>query len=367
MTRKPIAFDMDALEPRDDVQTSKPKKPTKAAQTAKAAKPAKPRAPRATVDLVLEDVPDPFEDAAPKGPELEDLEPDTTHLRSSGLTFGKLFLGALGILVSLALGLWVDGLVRSLLAAWPPLGWFALGLALLVLLIALGFAVRELIALRRLARMDVLRQEVDDSRAAGDSAAASAIVGKLTNLYADRPETAAGRGELEAHAGDIMSADTRLDLAERALLASLDAKAQSLITASAGRVAMVTAVSPRALVDIGYVMVENMRLIRRMAELYGLRPGLFGSLRLTAAVISHLAVTGTIAVGDGLVHQAIGTGVAAKLSARFGEGVVNGLLTARIGISAADLCRPMPFHALARPRISDFVNPLTALSRQKDK
>ncbi|MEO0498617.1 MAG: TIGR01620 family protein, partial [Pseudomonadota bacterium] len=294
---------------------------------------------------------------------LDDLEPGTARLRLRGLTFGKLFFAALGLLVSLALGLWVDGLVRSLLQAWPPLGWLALGLAVLVLLIAIGFALREIWALRRLARMDALRQAVDLARTKDDSNAASSAVSQIVSLYTSRPETAAGRGEVDAHRDDIMSADTRLDVAERALLEPLDADAQRLITNSAARVAMVTAVSPRALVDVGYVMVENMRLIRRIAELYGLRPGLFGSVRLTAAVVGHLAVTGTIAVGDSLLQQAIGTGVAAKLSARFGEGVVNGLLTARIGISATDLCRPMPFHALQRPRISDFVNPIAALSR----
>ncbi|MEN0087342.1 MAG: TIGR01620 family protein [Pseudomonadota bacterium] len=351
MTRKPIAFDVDALEDGE----AKPARSQKSK--------AKPRQPRSVVNAVLEDVPDPFALPPEDEIELDELETKTARLRLKGITFGKLFLAALGLLVSLALGLWVDGLVRTLLEAWPPLGWFALGLTLLILLIAIGFGIREIWALRRLARMDTLRQAVDDARANEDSAAATTVVQQVSDLYTNRPETAAGRGEVEAHANDIMSADTRLDLGERALLAPLDMEAKRLITGSAARVAMVTAVSPRALVDVGYVMVENMRLIRRIAELYGLRPGLFGSMRLTAAVISHLAVTGTIAVGDGLLQQAIGTGLAAKLSARFGEGVVNGLLTARIGISATDLCRPMPFHALERPRISDFVNPITALSR----
>ncbi|MCA0344577.1 MAG: DUF697 domain-containing protein, partial [Proteobacteria bacterium] len=48
-----------------------------------------------------------------------------------------------------------------------------------------------------------------------------------------------------------------------------------------------------------------------------------------------------------------------KLSARLGEGVINGLMTARIGIAAMDLCRPMPFRALKRPGIGDFIGDLT--------
>ena len=34
-------------------------------------------------------------------------------------------------------------------------------------------------------------------------------------------------------------------------------------------------------------------------------------------------------------------------------------MTARIGIAAMDLCRPMQFHSLKRPGIGDFVGDLT--------
>ena len=95
-----------------------------------------------------------------------------------------------------------------------------------------------------------------------------------------------------------------------------------------------------------------------MADLYGGRPGTFGLLRLMRDVIAHLAVTGSIAVGDSLIQQVLGHGLASKLSARLGEGVINGLMTARIGIAAMDLCRPMPFRALKRPGISDFIGDL---------
>jgi len=64
-------------------------------------------------------------------------------------------------------------------------------------------------------------------------------------------------------------------------------------------------------------------------------------------------------VGDGLAQQVLGHGLASRLSARLGEGVINGLMTARIGIAAMDLCRPLPFRALKRPGISDFMSDLT--------
>jgi putative membrane protein len=70
----------------------------------------------------------------------------------------------------------------------------------------------------------------------------------------------------------------------------------------------------------------------------------------------HLAVTGGLAASDSLIQQMLGHGIAAKLSARLGEGVLNGLLTARFGLAAVDLTRPVPFAALPRPTLSDLMS-----------
>jgi putative membrane protein len=154
---------------------------------------------------------------------------------------------------------------------------------------------------------------------------------------------------------------TLVRLAETGLLAPLDQMAQKMVLDSAKRVSVVTAVSPRALVDVGYVIYESSRLIRRLAELYGGRPGTLGLFRLARRVVAHLAVTGSIAVGDSLIQQLVGHGLAAKLSARLGEGVINGLMTARVGIAAMDIVRPLPFVAVRRPGIGDFMSELTRI------
>ena len=114
-----------------------------------------------------------------------------------------------------------------------------------------------------------------------------------------------------------------------------------------------TAISPRAIVDVLFVGAQAVRLIRRLSEIYGGRPGLIGFLRLARSVGAHLAITGGMAVGDSLVQQVLGHGLAARLSARLGEGVLNGMLTARVGLSAMAVCRPMPFATKKAPGVSD--------------
>jgi putative membrane protein len=84
-------------------------------------------------------------------------------------------------------------------------------------------------------------------------------------------------------------------------------------------------------------------------------------------VIAHLAITGTMAAGDSLIQQVIGHGLAAKLSARLGEGVLNGLLTARLGLAAIEVTRPLPFAALPRPTLSEVATGIVRSAERAEK
>ncbi|MCR6499627.1 TIGR01620 family protein [Shinella sp. CPCC 101442] len=291
--------------------------------------------------------------------DLPELAPPVATPRPRRLTFGRIAIGALGLLLSLAVGLWVDALIRDLFSRNDWLGYLAIGATAVAVLALIGVVLREVWGIRRLAAVQDLKRDVTDAMTAPKPAAGRAIVARLVHLLAARPQTARGRARLAETEGEIIDSAHLVDLAERELMAPLDREARALILGAAKRVSIVTAVSPRALVDLGYVIYESSRLVRGMAELYGGRPGKLGMLRLMRDVIAHLAVTGSIAMGDSLVQQLLGHGLASKLSARLGEGVINGLMTARIGIAAMDLCRPMPFRALKRPGIGDFIGDLT--------
>jgi putative membrane protein len=272
--------------------------------------------------------------------------------RRRGFPWGKLFVAGAGALLSFAVGLWAVDTVTALFAREGWLGWLGLGLAGLAAVGALGFVLRETLALARLARLRKLQDLAEIARKSGPEA--RRLTAALDRLYAGRPELARARAELSSHRGEVIDPADRVDLAERTLLAPLDAEARRLISDAARRVSVVTAVSPAALVDIGFVAFSHLGLIRRLAELYGGRPGLIAMARLARAVLTHLAVTGGIALGDGLIQQVLGHGLAAKLSARLGEGVLHGILATRVGLAAMDVSRPLPFSALPRPTVTEL-------------
>lgn len=278
--------------------------------------------------------------------------------------WGKLFWSAAGGLVSLALGLAVANLVQSLFSYAPWLGWLALALTALAGVALFVIAMRELFAIFRLEKIERLQKRAAEVLATDDRTEGKAVVSEMLSLARSVPRLAKSRAAMETYSRDIIDGADFVRLAERELLAPLDAEARQLVSSAAKRVSLVTAISPRAAVDMLFVLFNTIFLIRKLATLYGGRPGVLGMFRLMRHVISHLALTGGMAVGDSLVQQVLGHGLAAKLSARLGEGVLNGLLTARLGIAAIEVTRPLPFAALPRPKLSDLAGNL--LPAKKD-
>src|SRR6202011_2874358 len=79
---------------------------------------------------------------------------------------------------------------------------------------------------------------------------------------------ASARAALQAYADDIIDGADMIKLAERELMSPLDQEARRLVSTAAQRVSIVTAVSPRALIDVLFVFAASLRLIRQLARLY---------------------------------------------------------------------------------------------------
>jgi putative membrane protein len=284
-----------------------------------------------------------------------------------GFRFGGILLSAIGALASLALALWFTRFVSIALERQDWVGWVAFGLLSVIGLAIVGIVLRELIGFRRLARLAKLRALVKATIAKPDAVDERKAVNALLAHYRGRADMAWGLARVRDHTGDVLQQGELLRLADRELLRPLDGEARRVILKSARRVATVSALSPIMWIAMGFVLVENVRMFRAIAGLYGGRPGVLGALRLARLVVGHVIATGGIAMTDDLFGQFVGQDVLRRLSRRLGEGAFNGALTARLGVVAVEVTRPLPYLDTEPLRVREIFSELVRSLRGVEK
>jgi putative membrane protein len=291
------------------------------------------------------------------------IAPSVPEKRS--FRWGTLFWSGVFGLTVLGVGLGLAQLIENLFARSEALGVLGVTLSATAALALAVITAREVRALMRLAEIESLHRRAAAVLLSDGRTESRAILRDLLKIAHQNPQLARARTALIGHADDIIDGADMVKLAERELMTPLDAEARRLVSVAAQRVSVVTAISPRAAIDVLFVFVAALRLIRQLARLYGGRPGTLGLIRLMRHVIAHLAITGGLAASDSVVQQMLGHGIAAKLSQRLGEGVLNGLLTARLGLAAIEVTRPLPFTALPQPALTDLAKDL--LRKREDE
>ncbi len=282
----------------------------------------------------------------------ETAEPLPTRSGRPGL--GTIAVAAAVTLLVLAIGVDIVWLIDGLLTSSPVVGWLAAGIAG-ILCLALGLMVlREIGTLARLRRVDSVRQMAEQAVTEADRNSVDAAVSALETLYSARTDTSWTLARFRERRPDVVDPADALVLFETEVLRPLDEQATAVIARTAKITAVVTAISPFAAVDILLTAWRNLAMVRQLAGLYGGRPGLAGTVKLMRRIFLHMALTGGMEAGDGLAGEMLGGGVAGKLSARLGQGVVNGLLTTRVGIAAIRFCRPLPFLKAPKPKVRDM-------------
>lgn len=275
-----------------------------------------------------------------------------------GFRWGSLMLSAMLALASLAAGLWFTRFVTIALQREDWVGWVATALMVLIAASGVILLLKELWGFRRLAQLARLRKLVRDLKPAEDPKGERDAVRLLVRHYAGRSDLKWGLQRLSEHAGDVLAPGELIRLADRELLQPIDVEARRVILKSAKRVATVTALSPMMWVAMGYVLVENVRMFRAIATLYGGRPGALGALRLGRLVVTHIIATGGLAMTDDLLGQFLGQDALRRLSRRLGEGAFNGALTARLGVAAVEVTRPAPFIDTEPVRVREIFSEL---------
>lgn len=286
--------------------------------------------------------------------------PPSLPWRTPTLGWGAVLVSALVSLGLLAAGVWFARFVTIAIARDDAVGWTATALLALAALAAIILIGREIVGFFRLARIGRLRHDADRALAGKDRALEVSAVRRVRHLIAAesmRKWDVARFREEERHMrepGELMR------LADRVLLAGADKEARRVVFESARRVATVTALIPFASIVVLFVLRENVRMMRRLAGVYGARPGFTGGTRLLWRTVSYIAATGLLALTDDLFGQMFGQDLLRRVSRRLGEGAFNAALTARLGAAAVAVCRPLPFIDAPPIRARDVVRELFA-------
>ncbi len=257
-------------------------------------------------------------------------------------------------LFMLGFSLWIFRLYEQAKLIHPWIGWLTLFLLSLLIVSLVYLSLKELYSLLRLRSVKNIRLKVAEALTNNNRHLALKSMSKISTLYKDKSYLTKNISKLHEDAHKQFDAQAILTLSEEYLLTVLDEKAQNIIQQGGRQVALSTALSRLMILDVIIVFFSCWRMIRRLAELYGLRPSKLSLWRLFRQIFAHLIITGGMAAGEDILGSLFGQGMAAKISSRLGEGVINGLLTCRVGLVALDYCRPMPYLENEKPKLRDI-------------
>jgi len=213
-------------------------------------------------------------------------------------------------------------------------------------------AVRELSALRQLSKQEKVRNQVqnilDDTGTADARKLCENISKRLPCDLTLENEKTWGELVLPEYS-DIEI----INLYSKEVLSKVDQKALDEVAKFSTESVILVAVSPVAIVDMMLMFWRNIRMIDKIAGLYGLKLSYWSRIRLIKQVFINMAYAGASEIITDFGADLLGADLLGKLSGRMAQGLGAGMLTARLGIKTIKVCRPIPFHQ-DPPRLNDI-------------
>jgi len=218
------------------------------------------------------------------------------------------------------------------------------GIILLCLTLICGTKlVREFSALRQFKKQRLLRDKVDAVLANDLVCDAKQLCQKITeqlpcDLNVENEQQWQQTVQSEYNDAEL------LQLYSRQVLSKVDEKALAEVAKFSTESVVLIALSPIAIVDMLLMFWRNLRMIDKIAGLYGLKLGYWSRIRLVKQVFVNMVYAGASEVIADFGTDLIGADLLGKLSSRMAQGFGAGMLTARLGIKTIKLCRPIPFY-----------------------
>jgi putative membrane protein len=128
-----------------------------------------------------------------------------------------------------------------------------------------------------------------------------------------------------------MTAKERLGLYQDTVINPVQTKAQQLLNKESLTAGSLAFISPNNLIQTFAVVWVSFRTIRRMANVYGLRPGTLGNWSLMKVLAQNIAAQGIFDLATDEVANQIGGSLSAKFMENSAEAIAAGALNMRLG------------------------------------
>jgi len=274
-----------------------------------------------------------------RGEEEDNTPPVRGRRRCGG--WWRLFGLSLGTLLVAGVGMELYRLLQWSLSIHPAMAG-AVGALLAIVLISGGVQIRRsLRGLRQLRQVERIRAQAETLLEHRGQGQANGLLNALQRHYRDTAEQQALNDTVRVLDSAYSDSEIVRYLSDHAF-GEQDRRARRCVQRYAVESGVLVALSPWASFDMLLVGWRNLRMLREIAGIYGVAPGAAAQWLLLKRVLHNLAFAGLSEMATDVGTAALGGSLAASLSARAGQGLGAGLFTARTGMQALRLCRPLP-------------------------
>lgn len=259
--------------------------------------------------------------------------------------------GSIFIFALLALGMDTYLFIVKQLQQSIFMGVVFVGLLVVILTLILRLTWRSWQQFRRLKAVAVLQETGEKLRCSQNYGNAPTYLNQISEFYQHYPNFQQRLAQFHQTIQDDHTDGEVCRLFSEQLLHPIDQQAYQIIVKRSKEAALLVMISRVALLDTVLTLWRNMRLIRDIAYLYGVRPTFLNTMVLMRRVLESLVYANVSEMMSDSVTEILGGSVLSAVSWQITQGLGNGVMTARIGLYAMQACRPLPFSEEEKPRL----------------
>ena len=132
-----------------------------------------------------------------------------------------------------------------------------------------------------------------------------------------------------------------LELYDTMVISEQDKIAVQIVSKFSTESAALIAISPLAVADMFLVAWRSIKMLDSLADIYGVELGYWSRIKLFKAILFNMAMAGVSDLAVDASIDLLSMDLAGKVSVRAAQGFGVGVLTARLGIRAMALLRPL--------------------------